>query len=251
MPERDPENSDYRCYMSFDVSAFNTNLRENILIEPEVLSFSCFGTLVDWKKGIVSTLKPLFEDYLVEMDEDEIYNLFRHYESELVRSDFMLYRSMLKEAVRKMGRRLNLNLSQDDCECLVRSLPSWPLFPDSVDCLRKWSKKYKLALICNADKDLLEKSILKTGLKFDYIILSEDLKTYKPSQNNFIISLRCFEVSSHHVLHLSENLSNDIVPCNEVGIPAVWINRYNLAEPADEAEKALYAFPDLKSVGIL
>lgn len=236
--------------MSSDIATNIKGLREKSLIEPEVLSFSCFGTLIDWRKGIVSTLKPLFEEYLVEMGEEEIYNLFRHYESELVHSDFMLYRSMLTEVIRKMGRRLNLNLSQDDCESLVRSLPSWPIFPDTVDCLRKWSKKYKLALICNADKDLLEKSILKTGLKFDHIILSEDLKTYKPSQHNFLIALRSFGVSSHHVVHLSENLSNDIVPCNEIGIPAVWINRYNLDEPADEAEQALYAFPDLKSVNI-
>jgi 2-haloacid dehalogenase len=41
----------------------------------EVLSFDCYGTLVDWESGIISGLRPVLRGHGVEATDDEILDL--------------------------------------------------------------------------------------------------------------------------------------------------------------------------------
>jgi hypothetical protein len=41
----------------------------------EVLSFDCYGTLVDWESGIISGLRPVLRSHGVEATDDEILDL--------------------------------------------------------------------------------------------------------------------------------------------------------------------------------
>jgi hypothetical protein len=41
----------------------------------EVLSFDCYGTLVDWEGGIVSGLRPVLRAHGVEASDEEILDL--------------------------------------------------------------------------------------------------------------------------------------------------------------------------------
>ena len=41
----------------------------------EVLSFDCYGTLVDWEGGIVSGLRPVVRAHGVEASDEEILDL--------------------------------------------------------------------------------------------------------------------------------------------------------------------------------
>jgi 2-haloalkanoic acid dehalogenase type II len=219
----------------------------NLPGNPELISFSCFGTLVDWRTGIVNTLQPLLEDYLISLDENEIFDLFTYYENEITCGDFMYYRTVLSEVVHQIGRKLNVNLTADDRECLIRELPSWKLYKDTLPALHLLKRSFKIALICNGDMDLLEKTILNAGIKFDVIITSESIRNYKPSQNLFIKALRTFKLPSDRIMHVSQNLSKDILPCNELGIPVTWINRYHHPLSSDPQEIARYEFKDLTS----
>jgi 2-haloacid dehalogenase len=49
----------------------------------EVLSFDCYGTLVDWESGIISGLRPVLRTHGVEATDEEILALHAHTEHRL------------------------------------------------------------------------------------------------------------------------------------------------------------------------
>lgn len=203
----------------------------------ELISFDCYGTLVDWKTGVLNTLVPLFDEYLLDISEEEIFSLFREFDAELINSDFIFYRNVLTEIMKKFSTRFNLNLMKSDLDCLVKALPSWPVFEDTSPVLKKLKESYRLALITNSDDDLIEKTLGFISINFDYIITSSSLRSYKPSGNNFQKALENFDLPSHHILHVAQSIYHDIIPCNELGIRNIWVNRYNGPTPSDEIEK--------------
>jgi 2-haloacid dehalogenase len=213
----------------------------------KLISFDCYGTLIDWKTSVVNTLKTLFDDYLIDISEEEIFKLFLGFDENLVKADFMFYRSMLREILKLYAKTFNINFAQDDLECLVRTLPSWKPFPDTVNALKIIKQNYKIAIISNIDRDLLDKSLIMLDTNFDYIITSDEVKSYKPSLNNFTYAFRRFNLPSQNILHVAQSRFHDIIPSNELGIKNVWINRYAQATSADPQEIPAAEFPDLIS----
>ena len=75
----------------------------------EVLSFDCYGTLVDWESGIISGLRPVLRAHRVEVTDDEILDLHAQTEHKLqaapLRGGYVKYRDVLGEEVREAGRR--------------------------------------------------------------------------------------------------------------------------------------------------
>ena len=75
----------------------------------EVLSFDCYGTLVDWESGIISGLRPVLRGHRVEATDDEILSLHAQTEHGLQatskRGSYLKYRNVLGEEVREAGRR--------------------------------------------------------------------------------------------------------------------------------------------------
>lgn len=203
----------------------------------KLISFDCYGTLIDWKKGVLNSLMPLFDEYLLDVSKDEIFTLFKKFDDEIVLSDFMYYRNVLNEIMKKFSAALNINLMKTDLDCLVNSLPNWEPFQDIAENLHKLKRKYKLALITNSDNDLIEKNLVFLGVSFDYTVTSADLGSYKPSQNNFIEALRIFNLPADQIIHVAQSIYHDIVPCNQLGINNIWINRYNEPFPDQEKEK--------------
>ncbi|MGC9342933.1 MAG: HAD-IA family hydrolase, partial [Bacteroidales bacterium] len=197
----------------------------------------CYGTLVDWKKGVLNTLVPLFDEYLLEISEEEIFLLFKKFDSEILASDFISYRNVLKEIMKKYSSFLNINMMESDLDCLVKALPTWPVFEDTPGALRDLKKTFKLALITNSDDDLIEKTLAFLGVSFDYVITSAQVGSYKPSGNNFFRALESFDLPPHKILHVAQSIYHDIIPCNELGIQNIWVNRYDEPSPADELEK--------------
>jgi 2-haloacid dehalogenase len=205
--------------------------------EIELISFDCYGTLVDWKKGILDTLVPLFDDYLLDISREEIFQLFIKFDAEILNSDFIFYRNVLREIMKRFSSHLKINMMENDLDCLVKSLPTWPVFEDTAETLRKLKNHYTLALITNSDNDLVEKTLNFLGVHFDYVITSSQLGTYKPSGNNFYRALEAFDLPAGKIIHVAQSIYHDIIPCNELGIQNMWVNRYNEPSPVDEIEK--------------
>ncbi len=213
-----------------------------------LISFDCYGTLVDRKEGVLNAIQPLLEDYLIEMEGDQIFGLFREFEENLVTGEFHSYHDILVAVMKQFGKHLNINLQKDDLNILANTFPRWPFFPDTLPVLQELSQNYRLAIISNADRPALEETVSRTGIEFDFLITSGELESYKPSPENFIEAMNHFRLSSGHILHVAQSRFHDILPARDLGIPAVWINRYNdPVPPLEDTEYPGMHFPDLSS----
>jgi 2-haloacid dehalogenase len=159
----------------------------------EVVSFDCYGTLIDWESGIVSGLRPVLSNHGVDATDDEILDLHARTEYRLqsssMRGHYTTYRDVLGEEVREAGTRWGFEPRPSELDALADSLRDWQPFPDTVEALRTLKERYKLAIISNVDDGLFALTACHLEVEFDWIITAEQAGTYKPSPNNFELTL--------------------------------------------------------------
>jgi len=191
----------------------------------EVLSFDCYGTLIDWESGILGALKPVLSAHQIHLDDRQILELYGEIESKAEEGDYLRYREILKNVVRQFGRRFNFTPTPSEVACLVDSLRNWKPFPDTVGALQALRKKFKLAVISNIDDDLFALSAKRLQVELDWVITAEQAKSYKPSLHNFELALQRIGVPPKKLLHVAQSLYHDIVPAKTLGLSTVWVNR--------------------------
>ncbi|MEG4405458.1 haloacid dehalogenase type II [Microcoleus sp. MON2_D5] len=193
----------------------------------EVVSFDCYGTLIDWERGILPALKQLLSNREIDFSDDGILELFAAVESELENENhsYIKYREILQEIVKKFGKKLNFAPTETEINCLVDSVKNWQPFPDTVAALEALKQKYKLAVISNIDDDLFAETAKHLKVEFDWLITAEQVRSYKPSTRNFEIALETMGISADKLLHVAQSIYHDIVPATSMGISTVWVNR--------------------------
>ncbi len=222
----------------------------------EVVSFDCYGTLVDWEGGIVSGLRPVLDNHGVGATDDEILALHAATEHELqspsTGGDYVKYRDVLRQEVLEAGKRWNFEPEAPEVDALADSLRHWQPFPDTVDALKRLKTRYKLAIISNVDDGLFALTACHLEVEFDWIITAEQAGTYKPSTNNFEVAIERIGVPRDRILHAAESLFHDVSPAKQMGLSTVWVHRrsgkqgFGATPPAD-AEPDLEV-PDLTTL---
>jgi 2-haloacid dehalogenase len=206
----------------------------------QVLTFDCYGTLIDWKSGLRSALIPILRRHGVAVSLKRLLTLYGQIERDLQsQQPFLDYRSVLQHAVLRLGRVLDFHPTPDDASCptathnsgqadvsaLPDSLPNWPPFPDTVPALKALKQRFKLAIISNTGRDLLSLTLQKLEVDFDWLITSQDVGSYKPSHDNFHYALKTIGLPKSQVLHIAQSMYHDIAPARAIGIATLWINR--------------------------
>jgi 2-haloacid dehalogenase len=190
-----------------------------------VLTFDCYGTLIDWESGIISAIQPVLSDHNISLHEDQVLGLYAMLESEAERGEYLEYKAVLRKVMQGLGHKLGFTPSQDEQECFVRSIKDWPPFPDSVRALQDLKEKYRLAILSNVDDDLFALSTRHLQVDFDWVITAEQARSYKPSLRNFRLAIERINLPKEKILHVAQSLFHDIVPAKKLGLSTVWVNR--------------------------
>ena len=190
-----------------------------------VLSFDCYGTLIDWEGGILAALKPLLARHGVPASDGELLRLYGELEREgQGHQPFLTYRQVLSRIVAGLGERLGFRPEAEELGTLADSMKRWQPFDDTVSALRLLKKRAKLAIISNVDRDLFEASSM-LGVDFDWVVTSGEVGEYKPSLRNFRTALGRMGVPKGKVLHVAQSLFHDVEPARALGLATVWVNR--------------------------
>lgn len=227
------------------------------LADYDVLSFDCYGTLIDWETGIAAVLTPWAKEAGLDLTPEDLLATYAEHESQAARElPAALYSTILAEAFRRTGAQLGASVSDEWAQRLGDSVPDWPAFDDSADALASLARDYKLVILSNVHRAGFAGSNKRLGVEFDRIITAEDVKAYKPAPNHFEAldeALKEMGIPRERLLHVAQSLFHDHVPARRHGLPSVWINRRHdrpgwgaTPEPAEEYSYAL-EFPDLKS----
>lgn len=218
----------------------------------EVLTFDCYGTLIDWETGIWEALGPILAQHRVSVPLDRALELYGELESEAERGPYRDYRTVLRTVLEGLGLRLGFTPTPAEAQRFAASVKDWPAFPDSPGSLQALKARYKLAIVSNIDDDLFAFSAERLQVSFDWVITAQQAKSYKPSLNNFHVAFRRIGVPQARILHVAQSLFHDIAPAKELGLSTVWVNRRRGkagagATPPAQAQPDLEV-PDLQSL---
>jgi 2-haloacid dehalogenase len=208
-----------------------------------LITFDCYGTLIDWETGILSILRQLFSAAAIA--DAKLLEIYGDAEAEIEAGPYQRYRAVLSKTVQAMGRRLGVQITSDDGERFANSLPQWSPFQDTVTALQTLASRFNLGIISNVDDDLFSETEKKLGVKFDLIVTAEQVQSYKPSLKNFLEALRRSGLKKEQILHAGQSLYHDIAPTVSLGIANVWVNRPSL-RPGAGAAKPASAQPSLE-----
>jgi 2-haloacid dehalogenase len=192
------------------------------------LTFDCYGTLIDWEKGILAAVTPFFERVGSPIPAEAVLRSFVAHEARLEATGWRSYREILRGVLAGMAADLNLRISESELNLLSDSLPDWPPFPDTVSSLQTLAKRFRLAILSNTDDALFAETQKRLAVRFDEIITAEQLNSYKPGRAHFHEALRRLNVPVSQVLHVAQSLYHDHVPAQELGFRTAWINRPSL-----------------------
>lgn len=194
------------------------------------LSFDCYGTLIDWERGILNELRPWADSHGILATDDGLLEAFGEAESQAEREmPACVYPRILEEALRRLASRWSVAAKPGEARRFGASVGHWPAFADSPAALAYLKQHYRLVVISNVDHASFAKSRERLGVKFDRVITAEDVGSYKPDARTFRYALddirRTLSVAPHQVLHTAQSLFHDIVPAKALGLKTMWINR--------------------------
>jgi len=211
----------------------------------KVLTFDCYGTLVDWESGLLGALRPILQKYGKSIPDAELLQIYGELEGQEEAEEYRPYRHILEKIVRRLGRRLGFSPSAQEVASLAESIRDWPPFPDTVEALRRLKTRYKLVILSNIDDDLFAHTARRLEVRFDQVITAQQCRSYKPSLNNFRTAIERIGLGPEAILHCAESRRHDIAPARQLGLANVWVNRH-ATRPGPSASGKGAAVPDLE-----
>jgi 2-haloacid dehalogenase len=209
------------------------------LTDYKVLTFDCYGTLIDWESGIWDAFQPLLmSNGTSEITRAEALKEFALHESrQQVETPDMLYSEILSSVHAQFAARFGLQTSEQLNNEFGNSVQHWPAFPDTADALRYLKTQFKLVILSNISREGFAVSNRKLGVEFDAIYTAQDVGSYKPASANFDYLLEHLNsdlsLQKGDILHTAQSLFHDHVPARTFGLANVWIDRQRLSESGD------------------
>lgn len=210
----------------------------------EILTFDCYGTLINWEAGILAAIHNVLSAHGTDLDDGRLLTLYGEFEARAEQGLFRSYRDVLQSVVRDFGTELGFTPTELEARSLPESLATWRPWPDTVDALRQLKARHRLAILSNVDDDLFAATRPQLGVEFDDIITAQRAQAYKPSLKLFELALSRINAPAHRVLHVGQSIYHDVIPAQALGLATVWVNRPS-ARPGTGAVKAAQAKPDL------
>ena len=191
----------------------------------EVLSFDCYGTLIDWESGILASLRQVLGTSGPQAPDDALLEAYARHEARLEAGPWRPYRQILTEALAATIAERGRSVPGPMRAKMGGSVADWPAFRDSVVALSRLRTRFGLAVITNCDTDLFEFSNDRLGRPFSWVITAQQVGSYKPSRRNFDFALKRIGLPPDRIVHVAQSLYHDHVPAQEMGLRTVWVNR--------------------------
>ncbi len=210
----------------------------------EVLTFDCYGTLINWEAGLLPVLHRLLAAHRKHSDDATLLKLYGDFEQRSEHGVFHPYCEVLQSVVRQFGIEFGFIPTAEELHSLSDSLPTWKPWPDTVAALHQLKTRFRLAILSNVDDDLFAGTRPQLEVAFDEVITAQQARAYKPSLKMFELGLSRVNAPTHRVLHVGQSIYHDIAPAQALGLATVWVNRPSV-RPGVGAVKAAVAQPDL------
>lgn len=155
--------------------------------ETRALVFDQYGTIVDMQRGLTEAAAPFLKDKGWDGEAHRFVTWWRrtHYENSMIDAlcdrGHTPYRQIGHRAVSYVMDRCGITYSQDEVQWLVSQIETLKPFPDVTAALGKLrGAGYKLIILSNGDRDMLEAAGPHIGFPFDEVISVQEAGYFKP-----------------------------------------------------------------------
>ena len=190
----------------------------------DVITFDCYGTLIDWEAGIADAFLGAARADGRTLVRDAVLSAYAEIEPRVEAGGYRRYRDVLTDTAVEVARSLGWPLTRERAGFLAESLPAWSAFPDtnpSLQALR--DRGYRLGILSNVDDDLLAGTRKLLAVPFGVLVTAEQVRSYKPAHGHFLEART--RLAGRRWLHAGQSHFHDVVPAAALGIPVVWVNR--------------------------
>lgn len=208
----------------------------------DVITFDCYGTLIDWAGGIGQAFVRAAAEDGVRIRPDAAVAAYAAIEPLVEAEAYRSYRAVLAESAHRAAATLGWPIPHERARFLPDSLRHWPAFPDTNAALERLAAAgYALAILSNVDDDLLAETSRHLTAPFEFVVTAQQVRSYKPAHGHFTEARR--RIGDRRWLHAAQSYFHDVEPACELGIPVAWINRTD--EQATGAARADMEFRNL------
>ena len=195
------------------------------------LVFDQYGTVVDMQGGLVAAVTPFLSDKGWTGNPNSFVTWWRrtHFENSMI--DALMeqghtpYRTIGHRAVAMVMDRAGITYDQDEVCWLVSQIETLKPFPDVIAALETLrAGGYKLAILSNGDRDMLEAAKPHIGFVMDETISVQEAGYFKPHWQTYATAEEIIGEARQRPLFVA-NHEFDCVGAKTFGMRSAFIDR--------------------------
>jgi 2-haloacid dehalogenase len=195
---------------------------------PRILTFDIFGTVLDWRAGLLATLNAggihisasAFDEIVDAQGEDEA----------LGPNGFRLYSEITARSLKRV-----LNAPDSVAIAIGHNVGRWPPFSDSREGLRRLLKHCLCVAMTNSDRLHGEQAQEQLGFRLSHWFCAEAARVYKPSPEFWLhVSQQLHLPLNSEWWHVSAYSDYDHATAHSLGLTTVFVDRpHSRRSPTD------------------
>ena len=201
-----------------------------------MIFFDIDGTLLDHKGAELEGIKKFYKKY--EFDKMIDFENFRVLWVELANKNFdkflkkeLSFEEQRANRIIELFKEFDMEINYEDAltkfdDYLKVYEESWKAYDDVIPCLESLKGK-KLGIISNGDHAQQLMKLEKIGVKdyFEDVVTAGNIGIAKPNVKIFEMACERNDVSVDESYYIGDDIKSDIIPCSEIGMKAILINR--------------------------
>jgi 2-haloacid dehalogenase len=199
--------------------------------EITTLVFDQYGTIVDMQSGLVAAVTPFLEKKGWAGDPNKFVTWWRrtHYENSMIDAlcdrGHTPYRQIGHRAVSFVMDRGSIKYSQSDVQWLVSEIEKLKPFEDVLAALQNLRDAgFKLVILSNGDRDMLEAAKPQIGFSFDDVISVQEAGYFKPHWKTYATAQERIGEERSSILFVA-NHAFDCIGAKSFGMRTAFIDR--------------------------
>lgn len=209
----------------------------------DALVFDVFGTVVDWRSGVIRGGESLGSKHELSVDwasfadawrDEYIPALNRVRRGEIPWQNLdALHRESLDELLEQYGVS---ELPEDDVVSLNRAWHRLDPWPDAIPGLLRLKPHYMIAPLSNGHVRLLTNMAKRAGIPWDLILSAELAGHYKPDEEVYLTAVDYLDLEPDQVMMVAAH-GGDLAASNDAGLRTAFVHRPDERGPDTESDK--------------